>query len=121
MGSIYQINKGVSKPIEFKGLKAQYIAYLAIGLVLLLISFSALYISRVSLFIILPLIVSLGTALFFTVFHLSHRFGEHGLMKYFAKRGLPEHLKFRSRRLFTSLKQKSQSDDHRISNPNTKI
>jgi hypothetical protein len=28
MSSIYQINKGVSKPIVFKGLKAQYIAYL---------------------------------------------------------------------------------------------
>lgn len=109
MASIYHINKGVSKPIEFKGLKAQYIAYLAIGLVLLLICFTVLYISRVNLFIILPLIATLGTALFFTVFHLSHRFGEHGLMKYLAKRGLPNHLKFRSRRLFTSLKRKSKT------------
>ncbi|WP_457287674.1 DUF4133 domain-containing protein [Pedobacter sp. UYP24] len=121
MASIYHINKGVSKPIEFKGLKAQYIAYLGVGLVLLLISFTVLYISRVSLFIILPLIVGLGTALLFITFHLSHRFGEHGLMKYIAKRGLPDHLKFRSRRLFTSLKHKSKSDRHRISNPNIKI
>jgi len=121
MASIYHINKGVSKTIEFKGLRAQYIAYLAIGLVSMLISFTVLYISRVSLFIILPLIIGLGIALFFTVFHLSHRFGEHGLMKYLAKRGLPNHLKFRSRRLFTSLKQKSQSESHRIPQPPTKI
>lgn len=114
MSSIYQINKGVSKPIEFRGLKAQYIAYLAIGLVLLLISFAILYISGLSLFIVLPLIIALGTALFFTVFRLSHRFGEHGLSKYLAKRGLPKHLKFRSRRLFTSLNRKTEISHHHI-------
>lgn len=107
MASVYKINKGVSRPIEFKGLKAQYIAYLAAGLVLLLISFAILYISGLSLFVVLPLIMTLGTILFFTVFRLSHRFGQHGLMKYWAKRNLPNHLKFRSRRLFTSLKSKS--------------
>lgn len=104
MSSIYQINKGVSKPIVFKGLKAQYIAYLAVGLVLLLIAFAVLYISGVSLFIVLPLIVFLGTVLFIGTFKLSHRFGEHGLMKYLAKKRLPKSLKFRSRRIFTNLK-----------------
>ena len=106
MASVYHINKGVSRPIVFKGLKAQYIAYLAVGLVLLLIAFAVLYISGVSLLIILPLILLLGMGLFISTFRLSHRFGEHGLSKYLAKRGLPNHLKFRSRRLFTQLKQK---------------
>lgn len=106
MASIYQINKGVSKPIMFKGLKAQYIAYLAVGLVLLLIAFVILYISGINLFIILPLIIGLGTVLFITTFRLSHRFGQHGLTKFLAKRNLPNHLKFRSRRLFTNLKHK---------------
>ena len=101
MASIYHINKGVSKPIEFKGLKAQYIAWLAVGLVLLLIAFAVLYISGLSLFVVLPLIAGLGIGLFFTVFHLSHRFGEHGLMKFLAKRSLPTYIKFRSRRTFT--------------------
>ena len=116
MASIYHINKGISKPIEFKGLKAQYIAWLAVGLVLLLIAFAVLYISGLSLFVVLPLIAGLGTGLFFTVFHLSHRFGEHGLMKFLAKRSLPKYLKFRSRRLFTGLKRQSH-----ISHLNTKI
>lgn len=106
MASIYSINKGVNKPIVFKGLKAQYIAYLAIGLVLLLLCFAILYISGVSLLVVLPLILLLGTALFISTFRLSHRFGQYGLMKYLAKRGLPESLKFRSRRLFTTLKYK---------------
>ena len=104
MASVYRINKGVSKPIVFKGLKAQYIAYLAVGLVFLLVLFAALYIAGLSLFVVLPLILSLGSGLFFTVFRLSHRFGEHGLMKYFAKRGLPTFVRFSSRRIFISLK-----------------
>ncbi|MBD0288989.1 MAG: DUF4133 domain-containing protein, partial [Flavisolibacter sp.] len=38
--SVYQINKGINKPIEFKGFKAQYIWYLGGGLVALLILFA---------------------------------------------------------------------------------
>jgi len=103
--SVYHINKGVSKPIVFKGLKAQYIAYLAVGLVVLLIGFAVLYICGLSLWIILPVIFGAGTALFIGVFRLSHRFGEHGLAKYLAKKQLPVYLKFRSRKLFINLKQ----------------
>ncbi|RZM22411.1 MAG: DUF4133 domain-containing protein [Pedobacter sp.] len=106
MASIYQINKGVSKPIMFKGLKSQYIAYLAIGLLSLLLFFAVGYVAGLSVFLLVPAIIVLGTAVFFVIFRLSHRFGEHGLMKFFAKRSLPHHLKFRSRRLFTHLKQK---------------
>lgn len=105
MSSVYQINKGINKPIEFKGLRAQYIAYLAVGLVLLLISFAILYICGLSLFIILPVILGLGGTLFYSVFRLSHRFGEHGLMKHFAKRQVPRYIKFNSRKVFTSLRK----------------
>jgi len=108
MASLYSINKGVSKPIVFKGLKAQYIAYLAVGLVLLLVSFAVLYISGLSLLLVLPLILLLGTALFVLTFRLSHRFGEFGLRKFMAKRRLPGSIRFRSRRLFTSLKNPNQ-------------
>ena len=104
MATIYQVNKGVSKPIVFKGLKAQYIAYLAIGLVLLLLSFAILYISGLSLLIVFPLIMLLGTTLFLVTFRLSHRFGEHGLMKFLAKKELPKYIRFSSRRIFTKLK-----------------
>lgn len=104
MASVYSINKGVSKPIVFKGLKAQYIAYLAVGLVFLLVLFAALYIAGLSLFVVLPIVLGLGSGLFFAVFRLSHRFGEHGLMKYFAKRSIPKFIRFSSRHVFVSLK-----------------
>lgn len=110
--SVYQINKGVSKPIVFRGLKAQYIAYLAIGLVVLLVGFAVLYICGLSLWVILPLVLGLGTGLFFGVFRLSHRFGEHGLSKHFAKKQLPGFLKCNSRKVFIGLKGGADGADH---------
>ena len=43
MNSVYKINKGINKPIEFKGLKAQYIGYLGAGVIVLLILFAIFY------------------------------------------------------------------------------
>jgi 4-hydroxybenzoate polyprenyltransferase len=105
--AIYQINKGINKPIEFKGLKAQYIGYLAGGLVMLLVLFAAMYIMGVPVSFCLIIIAALGSLLFYQVFKLSHKYGEHGLMKIAAKRYLPNHLKFSSRKIFTKLKRQS--------------
>ncbi|MEO6453277.1 MAG: DUF4133 domain-containing protein [Ginsengibacter sp.] len=91
--SVYQINKGINKPIEFKGLKAQYIWYLGGGLVALLILFAIVYICGVNIFICLALIVSLGTALFMYVYKLSRTYGEYGLMKKVAKKAIPAVIK----------------------------
>ncbi|MBC7418808.1 MAG: DUF4133 domain-containing protein [Pedobacter sp.] len=104
MSLIYQINKGIGKPIIFKGLQGQYIAWLAIGLVALLIGFTICYISGLTLFVLLPLVLALGLGLFVTVGHLSKKYGVHGLSKFIAKRGLPKYLKFKSRRVFTGLR-----------------
>lgn len=104
MSSIYHINKGINKPIEFKGLKAQYIGYLAIGLVFLLVLFAALYISGLHLFFCLTLIIVLGTGLFISVFRLSHIYGQYGLMKRLARNSIPVSIRFRSRRVFILLK-----------------
>ena len=104
MGTVYHINKGINKPMVFKGLKAQYIAYLAVGLVALLIGFAILYICGLSMYVILPVIGGSGIGLSVTVIRLSRRFGEHGLSKYFAKSRLPQSIRFKSRRIFIHLK-----------------
>lgn len=104
MSSVYKINKGINKPIEFKGLKAQYIAYLAAGLVGLLILFAVLYIIGVNMFVCLALMAILGTALFMTVYRLSDKYGEHGLLKKLARRSIPDFIKVSSRKPFTTLK-----------------
>lgn len=98
--SVYQINKGINKPIEFKGLKAQYIWYLGGGLLLLLILFAVLYISGVNTFACLGLILLLGTGWFVYVYRLSHTYGEHGMMKKIARKAVPKVIKAGSRSLF---------------------
>lgn len=107
MPSIYKINKGINKPIEFKGLKAQYIAYLAIGLIGLLILFAVLYITGVNMFVCLALVGLLGTGLFMTVYQMSDRYGEHGLLKKMARRAIPDFIIANSRNVFTNLKPKT--------------
>lgn len=106
MATVYQINKGINKPIEFKGLKAQYIFYLGIGLVFLLLLFAGLYTLGVHLFFCVTLIGSLGTMLFTIFYRMSHQFGQYGMLKYIAKRKIPPYLKSSSRKVFTDLKEK---------------
>lgn len=104
--SVYQINKGINKPIEFKGLKAQYIWWLGGGLLVLLILFAVLYICGVNTFICLGIILISGTGLFMYVYKLSHKYCEHGMMKELAKRSVPSVVKNYSRTIFTSLCKK---------------
>ena len=106
MSSIYRINKGINKSVEFRGLRAQYIGYLAAGLVGLLILFAVLYIVGVNTYVCLVIILGAATTLIFYTFRLSHKYGKYGLMKKRAKRSLPDYLKFKSRNLFIKLQQK---------------
>ena len=104
MSSIYQINKGIGRAISFKGVKAQYIGYLAGSLLALLVLFAILYSIGVNTYICLVLVFGTGTALISQIFRMSRKYGEHGLLKRNAKRSLPDYLKFRSRKIFIHLK-----------------
>jgi hypothetical protein len=94
------VNKGVNKSIEFKGLKAQYIWVLGGGIVGVLLLFAILYICGVNQYLCVLIAFSIGGTLIMVVSKMSHRFGEHGLMKWFAKRRLPSHLRSKSRKQF---------------------
>jgi len=91
--SVYTINKGINKPVEFRGLKAQYIWWLGGGLVILLIVFAVLYICGANIFFCLALIVVLTTFLFIYVYKLSREFGQFGLMKKIARKAVPKVIK----------------------------
>lgn len=104
MSSVYEINKGINKPIEFRGLKAQYIGYLATGLVSLLVIFAVAYIAGVPVYLIIPVVGIMGFVLFTGVYRYSHKYGEHGLKKEVAFRRVPSAIICRSRKLFLDLK-----------------
>ena len=100
MSAVYTINKNINKPIEFKGLKAQYIWYLGGGVLFLLILFAVLYICGVNPFVCLGLILLFGGALFLYIYRLSHKYGEYGMMKRVARKAVPRILKVYSRKCF---------------------
>jgi hypothetical protein len=106
--SIYQINKGINKSIEFKGLRAQYIWYFGGMVVILMIVFAVLYITGVNTWICLALIGGSATAGTLKIFALSHRYGEHGLMKSLAQKSVPKVVKSYSRRKFQQLSLKEE-------------
>lgn len=102
----YEINKGVNRVIEFRGLKAQYIYYLAIGLAALLIVFSISYIAGVPVYLAVPVVLSAGGGLFAGVYRYSHRYGAYGLMKALAYRQVPSAILPASAKVFRRLKTK---------------
>ncbi len=105
--SVYKINKGINKPIEFKGLKAQYIWWLGGGIVGLLLLFAIFYIIGINPYISIGIIVLAGVGVFMFVFKLSNRYGEHGLKKKMAARNIPRVIKSYSRKLFIRYGDKS--------------
>lgn len=92
MNSVYQINKGVGKPIVFKGLKGQWISWLCGGLVALLLVFALCYIAGTPLIFCLALVATGGACLFYFVYKYNNRYGEHGLMKTMALRVTPKRI-----------------------------
>jgi hypothetical protein len=99
----YAVNKGINRPIEFRGLKAQYIYYLAIGLAILLVDFSIMYITGLPVYLCVAVVTLAGSGLFFGVYRYSHLYGEHGLMKAIAFRQVPSAILFRSRKFLQSI------------------
>ena len=96
----YPINKGINKSIVFKGLKAQYIAYMGVGLLIDLICYAVLYLLKVNTYLTLALTLALGAVIMLAVYHLNDHYGEHGLLKALAKRSTPKRVKSISRKIF---------------------
>lgn len=98
--SVYQINKGINKSIEFKGLKAQYIWYLGGCILGLLIVFTILYILGMNTFLCVGLVLVAGAVCVFRIYKMSNQYGEYGMMKKLASHHVPHTLKSHSRKNF---------------------
>src|ERR1017187_440478 len=108
MSTIYNINKGVNRSIEFKGFKAQYIIYLAAGMVSLLLLFAILYVCGLNIYLCVAIILPAGIGLVLTVQKLSKKYGEHGLLKKIAQKRLPGSIRCHSRKIFLQIKDQSK-------------
>lgn len=113
MATVYIVNKHINKSIEFRGIKAQYLMYLAIGLVVLLLLFAVSYIIGVNIYVCMILVISLGTSLFMFVKRYSDKYGEHGLTRKVAQAKLPEFITSSSRIIFYQLLSEVENEEQK--------
>ena len=92
----YQVNRGVGKPVEFFGLRSQYVIYF-VFLVLLVLLFS--FILTILLNVMGALLIGIIAFLLAicSCFKLNNTFGEHGLMQLMASKKVVKHISITKR------------------------
>lgn len=105
------INKGIGKSVEFQGLKSQYLFIFAGGLLAVFIIFVVMFMAGVSQWVCIGFGLVAASVLVWLTFSLNARYGEHGLMKLFARQQHPRYLLNRkaTKRLFRSARKGGQS------------
>ncbi len=88
----YNINKGIGRTVEFKGLKAQYLFIFAGGLLGILITVMILYMAGVNSYICLFIGSAGASLIIWQTFSLNKKYGEHGLMKAGAAKSHPRYI-----------------------------
>ncbi len=88
----YNINKGIGKSVEFKGLKAQYLFIFAVGLLSVFVVFVIMYMVGIDQWTCIGFGVIAASVLVWMTFNLNEKYGEHGLMKVMAVRQHPRYL-----------------------------
>ncbi|MEG1025006.1 MAG: DUF4133 domain-containing protein [Flavobacterium sp.] len=88
----YNINKGIGRTVEFKGLKAQYLFLFAGGLLGMLILVMIMYMIGVNSFICIVFGTGGASIIVWQTFSLNRKYGEHGLMKIAGKKRHPKYI-----------------------------
>lgn len=88
----FQINKGIGRSVEYKGLKAQYLFIFAIGLIIVFMLFVVMYIIGISQWICIGFGVIAASVLVWLTFHLNSKYGQYGLMKLAAVKYHPRYI-----------------------------
>jgi hypothetical protein len=99
--SVYPIYRATGRPIQFKGLKGQFILIAAAGLIGDLFLFILLYCCRAPAWLCVAIALGGGTGVLSTCIGFSRKYGVHGLKKLKARRRLPRYIRCRSRQSFT--------------------
>ena len=88
----YNVNRGIGKPAEFKGLKSQYLFIFAGGLLSLFVVFVVMYMAGIGQWSCIAFGVASALVLVYGTFYLNGKYGEHGLMKAQARRNHPRYI-----------------------------
>ena len=103
----FEINKGIGRNVEFKGLESQYLFVFAAGLLAVFVVFVILYMAGVNQWVCIGFGVTAATLLVWLTFRLNAKYGTHGLMKAAARKRHPRYVLNRLKipRLFTKNKK----------------
>lgn len=104
----YEINKGIGRTVEFKGLKAQYLFIFAGGLLGMFLLVVVMYLAGMGQLFCITTGIAGATVLVWQTFSLNRKYGEHGLMKVAARKNHPRYLINRKRirsLMITSIKK----------------
>lgn len=101
----YTMNKGINKPLTFRGLKAQYIAWLGAVLVGDLLLFAIMRVIGVNSWVCIMSSCGIGAILLTGIARASKKHGVHGLMKKMAAKKIPKKMRSFSRKRFISFRQ----------------
>ena len=102
-----EINKGVGRDVEFKGLRAQYLFIFTGGLLAVFVVFVIMYMAGIGQWVCILFGVVAATVIVWLTFSLNKRYGSHGLMKLFAVRQHPRRILSRKRIIRLLKKQHS--------------
>lgn len=104
----FNINKGIGRPAEFKGLIAQYLFIFVGGLLAVFVVTVIIYMIGVPQMICVGFGLLSGSVLVWATFHLNGKYGQYGLMKVQATKNHPNYISNRRRiiRLFTHITRK---------------
>ena len=98
----YNMNKGIGKPAEFRGLQSQYLFIFAGGLLAVFVALVILFMVGVNQWFCILFGAIAAAVLVWLTFSLNRKYGANGLMKMQAKMYRPRYLINRKRisRLF---------------------
>jgi hypothetical protein len=112
----FNINKGVGKPMEFKGFSGIYLTVLGITLFFTFLLFVILYMSGVPMLFTFVAAAGLGGGGFYAVSTLSRKHGPQGLQKMASRVFHPKRLKFSNPATFHQLNHPYGKQDTKKNN-----
>jgi Domain of unknown function (DUF4133) len=109
--TIYPINRGINRPLEFHRLKAQYILYAGGIITGDMVLIAILFISGTTPWLCLALAGIVGFAGIGRVYYLSNTYGQYGLLKKRAAIKIPRAIRCNSVLLFINLKKNYETQN----------
>lgn len=104
----FEINKGIGRTVEFKGLKAQYLYFFSGALLVTFLIVVILLFAQTPILFVVAVILLLGGGSVWFSFKVNKKYGQYGLMKLLASKRRPSYL-YNNKRVYERLKNNHET------------